>query len=60
MARSSNEFRYFVPLLTRLAFNISTYAQQSEDDYQLEKNVFYPVCLSLLNPALQKPLKHTE
>ncbi len=58
VACSSNEYRYFVPLLTRLPINIS-HVQQSDNDYQLD-NVFYPVCLSLLNPALQTPLKHTE
>ncbi len=26
----------------------------------VRQHVFYPVCLSLLNPALQTPLKHTE
>ncbi len=47
-----------------LVFKHIYHAQQSDNDYQLDKCIFYPVCLSLLNTnlftKLQTPIKNTE
>ncbi len=53
MVRSSNEYRYFVPLLTRLAFNIPI-MHKRVTRLSVRQNVFYPVWLSLLNPRCKQ------